>query len=64
MKAAILFLLLLAGGVWLSIGADWIQTADDAYDAFCGLAACLCGLLLALVFVYIVAAGQARRVRQ
>ncbi len=63
MKSLILFLLLLAATVWLAIGADWIQTADDAYDAFCGLVACLCGLLLALVFVYIVAAGQARKVR-
>lgn len=57
MKSLIPFLLLLSAAIWLAVGADWIQTAADAWDAFEGLMACLCGLLLALLFVFFVAGG-------
>lgn len=63
MRAFILFLTILSAAILLILGADMIQTADDSWDAFCGVMACVVGALLALVFVYFVAAGQRRRVQ-
>lgn len=63
MRAFVLFLTILSAVCWLGAGADMIQTADDAWDAFQGVMACLAGALLMLVFVYFVAAGQHRRAR-
>lgn len=64
MRPFLLFLTLLSAVIWLACGADMIQTADDAWEAFQGLLACLCGVLLMLVFVYFVASGQAKKVRE